>query len=81
MEARKVKIDMEHTIDVEDTLPAEPGARQASEMIAEITRYIAGIDELREEMHRDHKTIGETSDRTDAILAEIAELLSNFRAA
>ncbi len=66
---------------MEEVLTAEPSAREAGEMIAAITRYIAEIDNLREEMHRDEKAIDESRKRTDAILAEIAELLTDLRAA
>ena len=66
---------------MEKTLITNPNAREAKEMMAAISRYIAEIDTLREEMHRDDQTIAETSKRTDSILAEIAKLLTDLRAA
>ncbi len=63
------------------TLTAESETREAREMMAAITRYITEIDALRDEMHRDQKAIDESGKRTDAILAEISELLEELRAA
>ncbi len=66
---------------MDKTLAAEPSAREASEMIGAITRYIAEIDKLRDEMSRDQEAIDKSGERTDAILAEITELLEALRAA
>lgn len=66
---------------MDKTLTAEPSAREAREMIAAIARYVAEIDRLREEMHREQQAIEASGARTDAILAEIAELLTDLRAA
>jgi uncharacterized coiled-coil DUF342 family protein len=67
--------------DMAEALAAKPSAREAREMVAAIARYIAQIDALREEMHRDDEAIDASSKRTDAILVEIAELLTDLRAA
>ena len=66
---------------MEKTLTLEPSEHEAAQMQAGISRCIAEIDELREEMRRDEEAIERSSERTDAILAEIAEVLAALRAA
>jgi hypothetical protein len=66
---------------MDKTLPLDPTHREDTEMEAAFGRCIAEIDELRAEMRRDEEAIGRSSERTDAILAEIDEALAELRAA
>ena len=66
---------------MEKTLAIEPGKQEAAQMQEAIARYIAEIDDLREEMRRESEAIERSSERTDAILGEIAEVLAELRAA
>jgi uncharacterized coiled-coil DUF342 family protein len=67
---------MEKTLAIE-----EPGEQEAVRMQEAIARYIAEIDQLREEMRREGEAIGRSGERTDAILSEIAEVLAELKAA
>lgn len=66
---------------MQKTLTMEPGDHEAAEVQAAITRCIAEIDELRDEMSRDRAAIEDSQARTDAVLAEIAEILADLKAA
>lgn len=66
---------------MEKTLAFEPSDQEAVQVQAAITRYITEIDDLREEMLREGEAIERSSERTDAILTEIAEILAELKAA
>jgi len=66
---------------MQKTLTMEPGDHEAAEMRTAITRCIAEIDELRDEMSRDKAAIESSQTRTDAVLEEIAEVLADLKAA
>lgn len=63
------------------TLAMDSGDQEAVEMREAITRYIAEIDELRDEMSREKAAIESSQARTDAVLAEVAEVLAELKAA
>ena len=66
---------------MEKTLTFEPSDQEAVQVQAAIARCIAEIDDLREEMQREGEAIERSSERTDAILTEIAEVLAELKAA
>ena len=66
---------------MQKTLTMEPEDHEAAEMRAAITRCIAEIDELRDEMSHEKAAIESSQARTDAVLAEIAEVLADLKAA
>ncbi len=66
---------------MEKTLTLEPGDQEAVHMQTAIARCITEIDDLREEMRREGEAIERSSDRTEVILAEIAEVLAELKAA
>lgn len=66
---------------MQKTLTMEPGDHEATEMQAAIARFFAEIDEVREEMRRDKAAIESSQARTDAVLAEVADVLADLKAA
>ncbi len=55
--------------------------RELSELRAAIAQSIARMDELRERMRRDSAEIEESRQATHALLADIAEVLADLKAA
>ncbi len=66
---------------MEKILTLQPSEQEAIEMQAAIARSIAEIDELRDEMCRDEEATEKSRKQTDAILADIAEILADLKAA
>ncbi len=63
------------------SMTTELTPQETVELCAAIDRAIAKMDELREKMRRDDAVIKETSRRTRATLAGIAEVLAELKAA
>lgn len=66
---------------MQKTLTMEPSDHEAAEIQAAIARCITEIDGLRDEMRRDKAAIEGSQARTDAVLAEIADVLADLKAA
>ncbi len=66
---------------MEKTLPLEADKLDNSELQAAIARCLTKMDELREKMHRSDSSIAAARKETLANLADIAEVLSDLRAA
>ena len=62
-------------------LTLEPTGGEAAELPAAIERCFAEMDELRAQMRRDQAEIEASGSRTDAMLAEIANVLTELKAA
>lgn len=66
---------------MDETMTIEPNAQETADLYAAIDQAIAKMDEIRERMRRDDAEIEESSRATRAMLADIAELLAELRAA
>ncbi len=64
-----------------ETIAAEPTDQEAAELYAAIDQALAKMDELHEKMRRDDAVIEESSRATRVMLADVAELLAELRAA
>ncbi len=62
-------------------MAAEQTALEVAELCAAIDQVLSRMDELREKMRRDDTVIEESSRATRAMLADIAELLAELKAA
>ncbi len=66
---------------MDETIVAEPTAEEAAELYAAIDQVLAKMDEIREKMRRDDAVIEESSRASRVMLADIAELLAELKAA
>ncbi len=63
------------------TIAAVPSAEEAAELYAAIDKVLGKIDKLRVKMRRDDAVIEESSRATRVMLADLADLLAELKAA
>jgi chromosome segregation ATPase len=63
------------------TLPLEADDPEAAEMRTAIAQWLAQVAELRQQMRRHDAAIEEASAETRGVLAQIAEILADLKAA
>ncbi len=66
---------------MDDTLPLGADNLEAAEMETAIAQWLAQMEEMRKQMRRQDAAIEEASKETRAVLADIAEILAELKAA